>query len=200
MPRLVMPARAGRWSYGWVLVSLVLLVPGAVRAAGRAPQVYGTYGGTFQVLGEPGDGGSSVSLAVLWPVTERIAFGAMAHVDDAGTTVGYLGGPQGPLASYGQVQQAHRQSTGASWRLDATSRPRFGMTGVASATWGYYRVTDDLRGAKLSQVGSTGFSLGLGVREGIGRHFTLGLLGRYHRLFNDREGRFMSAGLELGWR
>jgi peptide/nickel transport system permease protein len=59
---------------------------------------------------------------------------------------------------------------------------------------------DDLRGKRLSSVGSAGFSLAAGVRWQLGRYVGLGAVVRYHRLFNDREGRFMSAGLDCAWR
>ncbi len=74
------------------------------------------------------------------------------------------------------------------------------MTPFASATWGFYRVTDDVRGDELDSVGSTGFSLAMGARRPLGRHFALGAVVRYHRLFNDRLGRLMSAGLDCAWR
>jgi hypothetical protein len=136
----------------------------------------------------------------MWPVAPRISFGVMLHGDDAGSTVDSLRDEQGHGLDYGKIEQVHRAAWGASWRLDAEAPARFRATPFASATWGYYRVADDLRGEKISSVGSAGFSLAAGARWQLGRYVALGAVVRYHRLFNDREGRFMSAGLDCAWR
>jgi hypothetical protein len=201
-----------RWL--WIAVLLVALSPEAARAGVRSPEWSGTLGSTFAVrsgpvalrerpevlLGAPDGGGSSASLAALWPVAPRFSFGVMLHGDDAGSTVDSLRDEQGHGLVHGKVEQVHRAAWGVSWRLDAAAPARFGATPFASATWGYYRVADDLRGEELGSVGSAGFSLAAGARWPLGRHFALGAVVRYHRLFNDREGRFMSAGLDFVWR
>jgi hypothetical protein len=69
-----------------------------------------------------------------------------------------------------------------------------------SVTYGAVVVADDVRGKRLSQVGSAVFSVGAGTRVAVSPHVAVGLSARYHRLFNDREGRFVSAGLDLSWR
>jgi hypothetical protein len=199
MPRRTMPAQAGRTGWTWIALLAVLLVPGTARAAAWRPDVSASLGGTFAVLGVPSGGGSSASLSAMWPVTRRLSFGVTVHGDDAGSTVDSLRDAQGHGLSYGKVEQLHRAAWGASWRLDAAAAPWAGVTPYASATWGYYRVADDERGAPVSHVGSTGFSLGAGVRQPLGHHFALGAFVRYHRLFNDREGRFVSAGLDGTW-
>jgi hypothetical protein len=193
-------------------IAAFLLVPVAAGAAtgpagsgqpgGPAwrPALVGSAGGTFAVLGEPADGGASVSLAAMWPVTERLSFGVMVHGDDAGSRVDSLRGESGAGLAFGKIEQIHRAVWGVSWRLDASARPHFGLTPTASATWGAYRVADDARGSDLGHVGSTGWSLAGGLRRDLAPHFTLGAYVRYHRLFNDLEGRFMSAGLEGIWR
>jgi len=186
----------------WMRVAVVvaLLVPGMARAGTWSPALSGSLGGSFAVLGLPSGGGSSVSLSAMWPVAPRLSFGVMVHGDDAGSTVDSLRDEQGRGLAYGKIEQLHRAAWGASWRLDAASPARFGVTPFASATWGYYRVNDDVRGNELGSVGSTGFSLAAGARRLLGGHFALGAVVRYHRLFNDREGRFMSAGLDCAWR
>ena len=187
---------------GWMWVALVvaLLVPGMARASAWRPGMSGSLGGSFAVLGLPSGGGSSASLSAMWPVAPRLSFGVMLHGDDAGSTVDSLRDKQGRGLAYGKIEQLHRAALGVSWRLDATAPARFGTTPFASATWGYYRVADDVRGVELGSVGSTGFSLAAGARWPLGRHFARGAVARYHRLFNDREGRFMSAGLDCAWR
>ena len=202
-----------RWS--WVAVALVVMAPDAARAGARSPELSGTLGGTFAVrsgpvvlrdqpeaplLKRPDGGGSSASLAVLWPVDERLSFGVMLHLDDAGTVVDSVRDAGGRGLDYGKFEQFHRSAWGASWRLDASGRPWHRVIPRFSATWGYYRIVDDQRGTKQGTVGSTGFSLAPSLRMALGSRFALGVVARYHRLFNDREGRFMSAGLEGSWR
>lgn len=200
MPRRTTPAQAGQKRWMWFALAAVLLAPGVAGAGVWRPQMSGSLGSSFAVLGLPSGGGTSVSLAALWPVAPRLSFGVMLHGDDAGSTVDSLRDEQGHGLAAGKIEQVHRAAWGASWRLDAEAPARFGATPFASATWGYYRIADDLRGKKLSSVGSAGFSLAAGARWPIGRNIALGAVVRYHRLFNDREGRFMSAGLDCAWR
>jgi hypothetical protein len=184
----------------WFALAAVLLAPEAVWAGVWRPELTGSLGGSFAVLGLPSGGGTSASLAAMWPVAPRLSFGVMLHGDDAGSIVDSLRDEQGHGLVYGRIEQIHRAAWGASWRLDAAAPARLGTTPFASATWGYYRVADDLRGDRLSSAGSTGFSLAAGARWPLSGHFDLGAVVRYHRLFNDREGRFMSAGLDCAWR
>jgi hypothetical protein len=201
MPRRTTLAQASQTRWMWfALAAVVLLAPGVARAGAWRPQLSGALGSSFAVLGQPSGGGSSASLAAMWPVAPRFSFGVMLHGDDAGSTVDCLRDEQGHGLVYGKIEQVHRAAWGASWRLDAETPARVGATPFASATWGYYRVADDLRGEKLSSVGSTGFSLAAGARWQLGPYVALGAVVRYHRLFNDREGRFMSAGLDFAWR
>jgi hypothetical protein len=200
MPRRITPAQAGWTKWAGVALAAVLLVPGVARAGAWGAELSGTMGGSFAVLGQPAGGGSSASLSAMWPVAPRLSFGVMLHGDDAGSTVDSLRDERGRGLAYGKIEQVHRAAWGASWRLDATAPARLGATPFASATWGYYRVTDDVRGDELTSVGSTGFSLAAGARWPLGHHFALGAVARYHRLFNDREGRFMNVGLECAWR
>ena len=204
MTRRTTLAQAGQTRWMWLALAAVLLAPGVARAGAWAgawrPELSGSVGGSFAVLGRPAGGGASASLAALWPVAPRFSFGVMLHGDDAGSTVDSLRDEQGRGLAYGKIDQGHRAAWGASWRLDAAAPARFGATPFASATWGYYRVADDLRGKEISSVSSAGFSLAAGVRRPLGRHIALGAVIRYHRLFNDLEGRFMSAGLDCAWR
>jgi hypothetical protein len=200
MTRRTMLAQAGQMRWMWFALVAVLLAPGVAQARAWRPELRGSLGGTFAVLGQPSSGGTSASLAAMWPVARRISFGVMLHGDDAGSVVDSLRDAQGRGLSAGRIEQLHRAAWGASWRLDAAAPARFGVTPFASATWGYYRVADDLRGEKLSSVGSAGFSLAAGASRSLGSHLALGAVVRYHRLFNDREGRFMSAGLDCAWR
>ena len=200
MRRRERPARAGTSWWAAAVVAALLLAPAAAAAGSWAPALVGSAGGTFAVLGEPNEGGASAALAALWPVGERLSFGVMVHGDDAGALVDSLRDDSGTALPVGKVELAHRAAWGVSWRLDASAPPRFGLTPTLSATWGVYRVVDDARGTELRHVGSTGWSVAAGARRGLGSHLDLGAYVRYHRLFNDLEGRFMSAGLEGSWR
>jgi hypothetical protein len=210
MTKRAMPASAGPNWWMAVAVAAFLLGPGRPAAgaasgapagggAGWRPALVGSVGGAFAVRGEPSDGGASASLAALWPVGARLSFGVMVHGDDAGSLVDSLRDASGAGLAFGKVEQVHRTAWGVSWRLDGTAPPRLGLTPFASATWGAYRVADDAHGESLGHVGSTGWSLAAGLRRDLGPHLALGLYTRYHRLFNDVEGRFMSAGLEGIW-
>jgi hypothetical protein len=176
------------------------MIPVAARAGAWRPELAGSLGGTFMVLGLPNEGGSSASLAVLWPVAPHFSFGVAMHGDDAGSVVDSLRDGNGHGLAYGKVEQLHRTAWGASWRMDAVASPWHGLLPFASGTWGYYRIADDLRGDARGHLGTTGFSLAAGVRQGVGRHLAVGASIRYHRLFNDVEGRFVSAGLDGTWR
>jgi hypothetical protein len=175
-------------------------MPVVAGAEGWRPELTATLGGTFAVQGTPDEGGSSASLAALWPLGDGLSVGLMLHADDAGASVDSLRDEQGQGLPYGTVEQAHRFAWGASWRVDASAPPWRLLTPFASVTWGYYRITDDLRGSELGAVSSAGFSLGAGVRRPFGAHIVLGAEVRYHRLFNDRAGRFASASLIGCWR
>jgi len=200
MPRRTMAVPTGWTRWMWAALVAAVLVPGMAQAAAWRPQLIGCVGGTFAVLGEPSDGGSSVSLSAMWPVTRALSFGVMAHGDDAGSLVDSLRDAQGHGLPAGKIDQLHRAAWGASWRLDAAAPPWHGVSPYASGTWGYYKISDDQRGTSRGSIGSAGFSLGAGARRALARGFVLGAYVRYHRLFNDREGRFVSAGLEGTWR
>jgi hypothetical protein len=190
--------RPARWT--WIVVCLVALLPGIARAGAWWPELSGALGGTFAVQGTPNEGGPSGSFSVLWPVADRFSFGVMLHADDAGSRVDSLRNAQGQGLAYGKIEQLHRLAGGASWRLDARLPEWRKFIPVASATWGYYRIRDDVRGAKLDEAGSVGCSLGAIVRWPFGRHLAMGAGVRYHRLFNDLEKGFVNASLEGAWR
>ena len=193
-------ARAARFV---IATALALAAPAARAAAG--PELLVRAGGTFAVLGDPNEGGLSAALSVLWPVDAgfedptRVRFGVTGFADDLGTGLGPLVDPAQPSVILGTTEIAHRWAWGVAWRMDASLPGRRGWTPVASGTWGYYHVVDDLRGERLAAVESTGFSLGGGVRRPVLKGATMGVMAHYHRLFNDTAGRYASAGVEFGW-
>jgi len=69
-----------------------------------------------------------------------------------------------------------------------------------SGSWGYYRVTDDMRGHVERRIASTAFSLGAGIRRSVGERHAVGTSIRYHRLFNDRIGRYVGWAVDWSYR
>lgn len=171
-------------------------------AAAEAPsraEVSATVGSTAAILGDIKERGLAASLSVLWPVEDRLAFGVALLADDLGSNVVELFEPT-TGASLGLEEARHRAVYGAAWRLDVRPREDLAWRPYASGTWGWSLVRDDVRGRTLSQLSSTGFTLGAGVRHAVRSSAAVGFALRYHRLLNDRVGRYVSAGMEWSWR
>ena len=165
------------------------------------PELVGSVGGTFAVLGEPSEGGASASLAAMWPVTERLSFGVMVHGDDAGSTVDSLRDESGAGLAFGTVQQAHRAAWGVSWRLDAHGASAVRADAVRERDLGRVPRRRRRDAARPSATWAPPAGAWPGACAATsGGTSCLGAYARYHRLFNDVEGRFMSAGLEGIWR
>ena len=178
---------------------LVAALPVHARAGVPRPELTGALGRTLAVTGAPDEGGLSFALATLWPVQEHVRFGVGAFADDIGSNLGRLSDPNDGT-DLGVVALDHRMVVGAAWRLDAELPPVRAWVPYASGTWGISRVADDHRGIASGSIGTTGFSLGGGIRHPLAGRLSLGASVRYHRLFNDRTGRFVTAGVDWGWR
>ena len=177
---------------------LLLLVP-ARAAVAAGPEWAGSLGGTFAAVGSPDGRAFDASLAALWPVEERFSLGVMVCASDLGVTTGHLADTHSG-EDLGKIEQLHRAIYGVAWRLDARVGSLRGWDPFASASWGFYSINDELHGDLLGREASTGFSLGGGLRHSIGTRAALGASMRYHRLFNDRVGRYMSAAVDWSWR
>lgn len=186
-------------SGGVAAVLLVAALAAAPAAAFQPPAMSGTIGRTLAVTGEPDDGGWSLALGATWPIEERLRFGLGVFADDMGAGFGRLSDPNDGT-DLGIVPERHRATLGAAWRLDAEFAPRRGWAPFASGTWGAYRIADDFRGQGAGAVGATGFSLGAGVRRPLAGRVAFGASVRYHRLFDDRVGRWVTAGVDWAWR
>src|SRR4029453_5911416 len=108
--------------------------------------------------------------------------------DDLGTEIGRLSDPNDPSIDLGAVETAHRLVWGGAWRLqarlggwrlDPTMGAWHGWSPTASASWGVYRVHDDVRGEVVDAVSSTGFGLGLGAEHAFSPRHALGFGMRY---------------------
>ena len=185
-------------------LALAAALAGPAATAGASPLFEGAVGVTGAITGDIAEGGASVAGAVLWPVPEvwklpkvSARFGIMAHADDMGSELTQIHDANDgtPL---GVTETAHRSTWGASWRLDVLLADWGSWTPEASGSWGYYRVSDDVRGTDTSALGSAGFSLGMGIGRPLGA-FSAAAVVRYHRLFNDRTGRYVTGGLAFRW-
>jgi len=182
------------------LLAIVLLLAAAVLPArASAPDWSGTFGRTLAINARPDGGGFDAALSAMWPLEGRFSIGATALASDMGLTVGRLADVNDG-ADLGEIERQHRAVYGLAWRLDADANPVRGWDPYGSATWGFYSVNDELHGNLIGRVASAGFSLGGGLRRQIGERGALGASLRYTRLFNDRLGRYMSAGVDWVWR
>jgi hypothetical protein len=189
---------------GAAITIILAALLGFAGAAQAAPLFEGGFGVTGAITGDVAEGGASVSGAVLWPVPEvwtgtkvSARFGIMAHADDMGSEVTELHDPNDG-SSLGTAETAHRSTWGVSWRLDAMLPALGSWVPEASGSWGYYRVSDDVRGTNVGSLGSAGFSLGAGIGRPLGA-FSAAAVVRYHRLFNDRTGRYVTGGVAIRW-
>jgi hypothetical protein len=173
----------------------------AAASAARAlpgPDVGLAAGHTFAVLGIPNAGGFSGRLSAVWPLEKRFAFGAELSADDLGAEVGQLVDENGN--ERGATQLSQRSTYGAAWRMEAYLPRVRHATPYALGEWGLYRISDSHIGEPIDHLGSTGYTLGGGLRWPVGVGHAVGFHVRYVRLINDVAGRFMSAGVDWTWR
>jgi hypothetical protein len=161
------------------------------------------FGKTTTISGAITGGGVSLGLGALWRVEESpwalpLRFGVMTYWDDMGTQIVSLTNGSGTYL--GRTSGLHQSVYGAAFRLDYEPAVLPVWHPYASGTWGYYRVENDVRGGDRGAVSAPGFSLGLGLGHRFYENHDLGLVVRYHRLFDDVTGRYLSAGVEWGWR
>jgi hypothetical protein len=191
--------RSPRAACAALAVLVALATTGGTAAARVMPGFDASLGGAFAVSGSPDGGGLSFSISPMWPVEDRVAFGAMFFVDDMGTEFGRLQDPNDGT-DLGAVSTNHGHVAGAAWRLDAEWGSLRTWLPFVSGTWGYYRVIEDVRGTTLGEVGSTGFSVAVGARRPLGGRNAVGASIRYHRLFNDHIGRYVGGAIDWSFR
>ena len=184
------------------LVAALALAAGPRVALARGGFVFDV-GKTGAISGPLTDGGMSLGLGLLWPVDEApwslpVRFGLMGFFDDMGSQVEPLVGGAGNVIGLAETQ--HQDVFGAAFRLDWEPAIKWKWRPYGSGTWGYYRVTNDLHGATLDGVSAAGFSLGGGIVRHLASGSSFGAVVRYHRLFDDVTGRYVSGGVEWGWR
>jgi len=182
--------------------AFALCVASAV-SAGSPPALSLDVGKTGAISGPYTDGGISLGLGASWRVEEApwavpIRFGVMAYFDDMGSHVDDLVDGSGNYI--GLATTGHQAVFGGAFRLDYEPSLRMSWKPYASGTWGYYRIENDVRGVSAGGVSAPGFSLGAGIGHHLYEGHSIGLVVRYHRLFDDVTGRYVSGALEWGWR
>ena len=172
-------------------------------------ELAGSLGNTFAILGDVREGGAALELRALWPMGGAsspisVGFGLWAAdagqrserlLDpDTGDDLGAVGGPSLTTYGGGLAADLHPGLGGARGTSAAPSGP------YLSGTGGIFVVSATRLGDRIHSGGSVGWSAGGGWRFRLGNRVTVGPAVHYHRVFDDRLGRFMAAGLDWVWR
>ena len=161
-------------------------------------------GTTLGANGTPADGGASITLSPMWPISDHARFGISMFADDIGSDVGHMYDPN-DNTDLGLTSFGHRWTWGAAWRGDMDVARVGRWSALASGTWGWSRIEDDLRGHPYAAASAVGVGLGAGFRRPVGASQTLGLIVRGQRLYAQRNAsyrrvtRYVSAALEWRW-
>ena len=174
-----------------------LALTGATADAASRPEVVLGVGHTAAIEGDPGGGGAALGLSLLWPLEDHFRVGLMGFADDLGERAARLLGPGG--VDLGPVSGVHRAARGAGWRIEGHVPSRGFLTPYFSATWGYYRMDDDVRGVTTRRVRAAGFGLGAGVLRAINDRHSAGVAARYHQLSRGSTERYLTGALEWRW-
>ena len=163
--------------------------------AGRSELVFGV-GRTLAVKDGPGGGGVSLEGSVLWPVEDRFRIGMMGFLTGLGERTDRLIGGGG--TDLGPIAGSHRAAQGVALRLEAHARTGHRLGPYLAATWGFYRVEDDVRGTLLQADDAVGFGLGLGLMRSLNDHHAAGVAVRGQQLSRAGEG-YVTAAFEWRW-
>jgi hypothetical protein len=178
-----------------VLIAALTSRPGA--AASLMPELIGGVGGTAAVQGGPGSGGLSFALSAMWPVDENVRFGAMGFADDLGDRTTRLTDSQG--VDLGPVSALHQAARGLAGRAEAQMGHGRRYGAFAVGTWGVYRVSDDVRGARIRRTNAGGLGAGFGLTRTVTATQTAGLTLRYQQLWRGAIQRYLSVAMEWRW-
>jgi hypothetical protein len=186
-----------------VAVALLAASPRPANALSH-PEVNLAAGKTLRADSAPAQGGLSIVMAPMWPISDHARFGVSVFADDIGSELGQLYDPNNNI-SLGTAAFAHRWAWGGAWRGDVDVARAGSWTASASGTWGWWRIEDDLRGTNVASASAVGLGLGGEVRRPIAASQTLGIIVRWQRLFAQRNSsyrrvqHYASAALEWGW-
>jgi hypothetical protein len=182
---------------------LPLAAPPARAAAGI--DFSGSLGRTFAILGDVREGGEAFQLDALLPMRDSWSIGYAFYAADMGQGTERLLDPNDGT-DLGAVGGPTRFVVGVGWALDV--RPWAGKANApgvlrafsAAGTAGHYRIKVETQGDVLEDDDAFGWSLAGRWHFPVGAHAFLGPSVRYTRVFDDRFGRFMSAGMDWTWR
>ena len=183
----------------WLAGALLALASAAPAQARLRPMLDARLGATTAIGGGVAEGGLAAGLAALWPVTSGIRSGLEFGADDFGASIGRLRDPHDG-SDLGAVAAVHREALSVLWRLDGEPPAWRGYAPWLSAGWGTYRFRDDHIGRVTGRLTAAGIFAGGGVRHAIGASLDLGVTARWHRLFDQTTGRWLSVGADLAWR
>jgi hypothetical protein len=189
------------------LLAQAVLQPPAVANGG--PRISGSMGHTFAILGTVREGAPAFELRALVPVdgeSGMLGLGVGAWGADMGQTVerlidpvtladvGMVGGASRFLAGGGLAGELHLRSASANGAHEVRGGPF--LTGTA----GVYYVESRRESSLEHTDNALGWSVATGWRFRMGALGSLGPGVHYTRVFDDRVGRFMTAGLDWTWR
>jgi hypothetical protein len=180
-----------------LLIALGAVLMSSHARAATHPEIVAEVGGTAAVEGDPGQGGASLAVAVLWPFEQHFRLGLMGSVDDLGTREARLKSANG--VDLGPISDAHRAAQALGWRAEAHAPWAHGWRAFATSTWGLYRVVDDLNGDLQRRVITGGGGLGIGVLRRLSGPHSAGVVARYQWLSRGAASRYLSAAAEWRW-
>ncbi len=182
----------------FALALAAVLAAGSPAAAAAGPvELVAGVGSTLAVEGGPGGGGVALSLAVLWPVEDHFRVGLVLVNESLGERTERLVGPGG--LDLGPIAGIQRSALGAALRVEGHLPAAGRLRPYLSASWGLYRVDDDVRGARVGRDEAAGFGLGAGTQLRFNDRHALGASVRAQQLSRGAAGRYLSAALEWRW-
>ncbi len=180
-----------------VALAILALAAPAVPAVASRPELVFDVGRTLAVKDGPGGGGITLGASALWRLENHFRVGLMAFADGLGERTDRLIGAGG--TDLGPVAGVHRAAQGAALRLEVHAPGGRALQPYLAATWGFYRIEDDVRGTVLQSDDAVGFGLGLGLMRAFNDHHAAGVALRAQQLSRGGAGRYLTAALEWRW-
>ena len=188
-----------------MVVNAVLPLAAAPPRAAAGMEFSGSLGRTFAITGDIREGGEAFQLDALLPMRDSWSIGYAFYGADMGQGTERLLDPNNGT-DLGAAGGPTRYVYGVGWALDV--HPWAGRTNAAgvlrwlsvAGTVGHYRIRVETQGDVLEDDDAFGWALAGRWRLPLGAHAAFGQWVRYTRVFDDRLGRYVSAGLDWTWR
>jgi hypothetical protein len=186
-------------------VSAFLPLAAPPARAAKGIELSASLGRTFAILGDLHRGGEAFQIDALLPVRDAWSIGYAFYGADMGQGTERLLDPNNGT-DLGAVGGPTRYVYGVGWALDVhpwaekthTSGALRGLS--VAGTAGHYRIKVEAQGDVLGEDDAFGWALAGRWRLPLGAHGALGQWARYTRVFDDRLGRYVSAGIDWTWR